>query len=250
MPRGRCHFALLLALQTRLEADLPETGKMTARYFPDFLAGSLAPDAMRSLGRMGKLRTHFYEEGRRETWGQSVSGLFGAHADLADPDALCASDCVMIMGYISHLTADEAFRDMVTVHVHGIDSWRPIIRGLWSLIDELDISHPDLGGVIDQFQRQGSVGFIDCDILRTFLTRARDWAISDDPWLHERVFLKMIGSDFVEAEARAQLEANRTQASVFLDGKRREAFVAESVGRAYADISRFVSGGFTAGGKT
>ena len=59
MPRGRCHFALLLELQARLVHEVPELGALTARYLPEFLAGSMAPDAMRSLGNLGKLRVAF-----------------------------------------------------------------------------------------------------------------------------------------------------------------------------------------------
>ena len=76
MPRGRCHFALVLGLQEQLERDLPEIGALTGRYLPELVAGSMAPDAMRLLGKMGKYGSHFYAEERRETWGKSVSGMF------------------------------------------------------------------------------------------------------------------------------------------------------------------------------
>ena len=190
MPRGRCHFALLLALQKQLDKTLPDVGALTHTYFSDFLAGSLAPDAMRSLGQLGKFRSHFYSEDKRETWGKSVSGMFATHPDLANPSVLSEQDQVFLMGYISHLTTDEAFRDEVTIHVHGVEAWRPIIRGLWSRIDELPIGHTGLGREIDAFDRSDQMGFIDCDLARVFLRRARGWAVETDPWLHELVFFE------------------------------------------------------------
>ena len=59
MPRGRCHFALLLKLQARLAHELPELGALTAQYLPDFLGGSTAPDAMRFAGQFGQIRIAF-----------------------------------------------------------------------------------------------------------------------------------------------------------------------------------------------
>ena len=130
MPRGRCHFALLYEFHEALRKERPETAELTDRYLPDFLAGSGAPDGMRYIGRMGKLATHFYAEDRRDTWGKAVSGMFNTHPDLADPGKLPDQDLAIVLGYISHLTVDEAFRDTVTSHVHGIENWRPIIQGL------------------------------------------------------------------------------------------------------------------------
>jgi hypothetical protein len=242
MPRGRCHFALLLALQDRLDEGLPGAGDLVHRHFPDFLAGSLAPDAMRSLGKLGKFDSHFYEENKRETWGKSVSGLFEAHPGLSNPDLLTGQDRAFLMGYISHLTTDEAFRDEVTIHVHGIENWRPIIRGLWSRIDELPIAHPDLGGEIDQFNRSDQLGFIDCKISRIFLNRARGWAVETDPWLHEKVFLNMIGREISEKEDRAKFSENRRLADPFLSEDRRVGFVTDALKRGFDEVQRFIEG--------
>jgi hypothetical protein len=244
MPRGRCHFALLLALQDRLEVELPEVGALTAAYLPELLAGSLAPDAMRALGKLGKYGSHFYSEDRRETWGKSVSGMFESYPELADYASLEARNRVLLMGYISHLTTDEAFRDEVTIHVHGTEDWRPIIHGLWSFVDELEIGHPDLASVLDQFEGQGKVGFIDLGIVQTFLKRARGWATSEDPFVHERVFLKMIGQSLSDAEVQKRLDGNRGRAASFLSEQRKDDFVDEAIGRALEKIRKFVACGY------
>lgn len=243
MPRGRCHFSLLLTLQAELDKCVPNIGALTHEHFPDFLAGSLAPDAMRSLGKMGKFRSHFYDEGKRETWGKSVVGMFETHPALANPKVLSGRDTAFLLGYISHLTTDEAFRDQVTIHVHGIDEWRPIIRGLWSFVDELPIFRDDLGKQIDQFDRKDNLGFIDYDISRTFLRRARGWAEGIDAWEYELVFLNMIGRE-VGDEDKLKFSRNRSLAEPFLTEERRAAFIEDAVLRGSVAVQEFMDGAF------
>jgi hypothetical protein len=242
MPRGRCHFALLLALLDRLDEDLPVVGELAHRHFSDFLAGSLAPDAMRSVGKLGKFRSHFYSEDQADTWGKSVSGMFETHPNLANYELMSGQDRAFLMGYMSHLTTDEAFRDEVTIHVHGTEDWRPIIHGLWSHVDELPIAHPDLGREIDRFKRSDQIGFIDCDIARIFLQRARGWAVETDPWMHELVFLEMIQRVVPEDEARVKFSENRRLAGPFLSDERREGFVVEAVQRGFGEVVKFTDG--------
>lgn len=244
MPRGRCHFALVLGLQEQLERDLPEVGALSGQYLPELVAGSMAPDAMRLLGKMGKYRSHFYEEDRRETWGKSVSGMFEAHPDLADYQNLDPRDRVLLMGYISHLTTDEAFRDEVTIHVHGVEDWRPIIYGLWSYVDELPINYPGVAGVLDRFDGRGEVGFIDRETVSRFVMRARGWAENADPVVLERIFLKMIGrspSDDLEK----RLAENRGRADAFFDENIKARFVDEAIARGRDEIGKFVSGTYS-----
>ena len=243
MPRGRCHFALVLGLQERLERDLPEVGALSKRYLPDLVAGSMAPDAMRLLGKMGKYGSHFYTEDRRETWGKSVSGMFEAHPDLADYENMEPRDRVLLMGYIAHLTTDEAFRDEVTIHVHGVEDWRPIIYGLWSYVDELPIVYPGVAEVLDRFDARGEVGFIDRATVARFVKRARGWAESADPVVLEHIFLKMIGrppSDDLEKH----LAENRGRANAFFDADIKARFVDEAIARGRDEIEKFVRGAY------
>ena len=244
MPRGRCHFALVLGLQELLERDLPEVGALNRRYLPDLVAGSMAPDAMRLLGKMGKYGSHFYTEEQRETWGKSVSGMFEAHPNLADYQNMDPRDRVLLMGYIAHLTTDEAFRDEVTIYVHGVEDWRPIIYGLWSYVDELPINYPGVAEVLDRFEGRGEVGFIDREIVSRFVRRARGWAESADPVDLERIFLKMIGrppSDDLEKH----LAENRGRADAFFDESIKARFVDEAIARGRDEIEKFVSGAYS-----
>lgn len=245
MPRGRCHFALLYEFHEALRREKPEVAELADEHLPEFLAGSTAPDGMRYVGRMGKRATHFYVEDEQDTWGKAVKGMFRAHPDLADPEELSDSDLAMVLGYISHLTVDEAFRDVITTHVHGTEDWRPIIHGLWSLVDELPVGYGKVVEETDQFVRTDSIGFIDCRMVREYLTLVRPWNSEKDPWALEKVFLKLVNSDLPLEVAKQKWLKNRERAAPFLDASRRSEFVSKSVELAIRESHHFLSGRYT-----
>ena len=244
MPRGRCHFALSYCLHERLRGERPDVARLIDRHLSDFLAGTIAPDGLRIVGRMGKRATHFYEEDLEETWGRAVEGMFRAHPELARADRLSERDRVLIIGYVSHLSVDEAFRNEVTCHVHGVDDWRPVIQGLWSMVDELPTGYPGILGAMDGFSRRDRVGFIDCAKVGQFLAMVRPWAAEQDPWEIEKAFLEVIGSDVPLEEAHRAWEARRKRAAPFLEAPRLKRFVAEAVHLGVVETSRFLDGGY------
>jgi hypothetical protein len=242
MPRGRCHFALLHKFHEVLRKERPEAAELADRHLPDFLAGSGSPDGMRYIGRMGKLATHFYVENRKDTWGKAVSGMFNTHPDLADPGKLPDRDLAIVLGYISHLTVDEAFRDTVTSHVHGIENWRPIIQGLWSLVDELDVGYSRLVSELDEFRRDDCVGFIDCKMVREYLELVRPWNAEKDSWKIEKVFLKLVESDVPLDIAKQNWLRNRDRARPFLDDSRKSEFVERAVSLSLTESLHYLDG--------
>jgi hypothetical protein len=154
--------------------------------------------------------------------------MFAACPDLADPAALPEGDRALVLGYISHLTVDEVFRDTVTAQLHGLPNWRPVVRGLWSLVDELPIVFEDPGAQIDRFTRRDTVGFVDCGTVSAFLAAARGWGVESDPWEIEKVFLRLVGSDLPLDVARAEWQENRRRASAYLNDERRRRFVQQA----------------------
>ncbi len=248
MPRGRCHFALTHALHARLHTELPVIARLVDKHLPDFVAGSLAPDALRwSLGRTSKPATHFYDENRRETWGQAVAEMFRANPDLAEPELLSDRDLAVLLGYVFHLTVDEAFRDVVTSRLHGVEDWLPIVRGLWSMIDEMEIGYSDLAGQIDRFDRQDRVGFIDCRAMRAFLDKVRPWASESDPWRTEEVFLDLIGCQEPVEQSILRMHENRARADAFFDDGWQEQFVEASLERGMTEFVCYLEGAYGQG---
>lgn len=245
MPRGRCHFALLSTLHAHLRRTSPDTAEFADRHLPDLMAGSVAPDAMRIVGRLGKFSTHFYAEDRKETWGKSVSGMFRHHPDLSDPSLLASADVALLLGYISHLTVDEAFRDAISYQTHVLGSdFRPTVRGLWSMVDGLPIHYENPDASIGAFDRTGGVGFIDCAAVREFLGRSRPWASASDPWEIEKIFLALIQYEGSEEEARSTWEADQERARPLLDDERMARFVSLATEYGCREIETYLDGGY------
>jgi hypothetical protein len=244
MPRSRCHFALLTKLHEALRSELPDIGELADRELVAFNAGGVAPDALRYFSDLGKYGTHFYSETRKETWGHAVSGMFDAHPDLSDPAGLNDSNLALILGYISHLTVDEAFRDVVTIHVHGTEDWRPIIQGLWSMMDEIPFSSGGLSDTLAAYRGDSDVGFIAGNMVRDFVNMVGPVAETEDPWEAEKVFLKLIKDHRPEAEAQKTWLRNRESASRFVDEARTQEFVKEAVKLGLEEITAFVNGGY------
>jgi len=149
-----------------------------------------------------------------------------------------------VMGYISHLTVDEAFRDVVTCQLHGIADWRPVVQGLWSLVDELPVGYANVLAEIDRFCREGRVGPIDRGMVGEFLDTIRPWVMADDPLAVEQAFLEMIHRPMPEEAARQQLEAKRREGVARMDDVRRAAFVREAVRMGMGEIVRYLDGGY------
>ena len=245
MPRGRCHFALLSTLHVRLRDSCPRAAEIADRYLPDFLAGAVAPDGLRHFARLGKYGTHFYEEDRRETWGKAVSGMFEHHPDLSDPRELRDRDLALLLGYISHLTVDEAFRDAVTYQTHALgDDFRPTVRGLWAIVDRLPIEYDGPDDVIRSFDPSEDLGFIQHRAVADFLELSRPWASTRDPWDIERVFLKMVRWRGGEDEARLEWEDNLELARPLLDDNRLARFVDLSVEYGEKAVMAYLDGAY------
>jgi len=249
MPRSRCHFALLSQLHEALRTRLPDIAKLADRALTAFCAGSIAPDAMRYFSDLGKFGTHFYSEGRKETWGCAVSGLFEAHPNLSYPGRLEDREFALVLGYISHLTADEAFRDVVTLHVHGVEDWRPVIQGLWSMVDEFPLGYDGLVDTLGAFSGSWDVGFIDGRMVLDFLELVGPWAETEDPWEAEKVFLSLIKDRTPEEVARIRWLENRKRAEAFLDEARTNRFVEKAIETGVEEIVAFVNRRYCVSGK-
>ena len=227
-----------------LRTTIPDVAELADRELPSFLAGCVAPDALRYFSDLGKFGTHFYKEDRKETWGRSVSGMFDAHPDLSDPGSLREREVAVILGYISHLTVDESFRDVVTRQVHGTEDWRPVIKGLWSLVDEIELTLDDLPSHLSEYAGDEDIGFVEGKMVREFLDLVGPWAQTSDPWESEKVFLKLVHDTRPEDEARAIWLENRERALPYLDESRFETFIDKAIETGLEEVQAYVNGGY------
>ena len=77
------------------------------RHLGSFLLGCTAPD-IRIITRWSREETHFSPLST-ETIGEGVRLMFQRHPHLADPSRLSEPTRAFVLGYISHLVADEAW---------------------------------------------------------------------------------------------------------------------------------------------
>ena len=177
-------------------------------------------------------------------WGRSVSGLFDSHPDLSDPGGLEESDLALLIGYISHLTVDEAFRDEITIHVHGTDDWRPIIHGLWSMMDEIPVEQEGLVRALEGYAGTTNVGFVDGGMVRDFVELVGPWAETEDQWEAEKVFLKLVKDRSPEDEARERWATNRERAAIYTRPDRTDRFIETAMRVGLEEVTAFVNGGY------
>ena len=149
-----------------------------------------------------------------------------------------------MIGYISHLTTDEAFRDEVTVHVYGVENWRPVIMGLWSMggrVLDRQYGHTNPKSIVSG--RRDNVGFIDCGVVGSVPGHGQ--AMGDPggtPGRVERIFLRLRRCEIQEDEARRAWEDNLRLAGPFLDDTRRMRFYGSAVNEGMAETIRYLEG--------
>lgn len=244
MPRSPCHFSLVFRLHERLREEGGDAAALAERHLPELLAGSVAPDGLRYVADMGKFGTHFYLEDREETWGDAVCGMFRTHPGLADPGVIDDAAKALVIGYISHLTVDEAFRDTVTHQLHGTRNWRPLVEGLWSLADEIPNGYADVPGQLHRFERRDEVGFIRCSAVADYVRIIGGWASPRDPWQVEQVYHRLVRSRNSLEETHGQWMEKRERARALMDAGRREAFIHRAVESGHAHVMQYIEGGF------
>ena len=102
-----------LALHTAIAKDVADMLRLTALDAErgSLYLGSTAPD-IRVMTKGDRAHTHFFDLSTFDEQ-SGVSGLFGAHPALAQPQALSPSTGAFMAGYITHLVTDETWINTV-----------------------------------------------------------------------------------------------------------------------------------------
>ena len=115
MPRGRCHWALLVDVRNALRERAPEAHAVVAGHRPEYFAGGMAPDALRLFASADKLSSHFYDDQQTETWTRVVQTMNALHPEIANPRRLDGPATAWVLGYLTHILTDVAnWRHVVT----------------------------------------------------------------------------------------------------------------------------------------
>lgn len=215
---------------------------MLDRHRAAALAGLVAPDALRMFGNQDKLATHFYLDRDPATWGHSVETMCRARPDFSHPGRLTASEQAFILGYISHLTVDEAFRETVTARLAGNARWREIVAGLWSLADELPLGCPGLAETLGQIGRKDFPPLVDPEPVHRLLSLAAAALNCRAGWEREQIQQGHSVNRFGMKDSQADWIRRRQMAADFFDDARRQAFIDGALTLGLEEVGRYWDG--------
>jgi hypothetical protein len=249
MPHTICHLSLFFGLQEQLQAQRPDIAVLVDWHVAATLAGVAAPDALRIFGNDNKFSTHFYVDRDPATWGRSVETMCRMRPEISDPRCLSTSEQAFVLGYISHLTVDEAFREIVTAQLLGHPQWREIVVGLWSLADELPLGRPHLVKVLKQISQADIPNLVDLEPVQRLLSVTAEILICRSSWERELLQREHFSNRFGVKDGQADWERRREMAADFFDTARRQAFVEEAIAFGFQEADRYWDGRYAGNGR-
>jgi len=212
MPNFSAHLGIARDAASRLKHSTVD------RYLGAFLLGSVSPD-VRIITKGKRDDTHFVQlDFQRE--GDGLDGLFNLHPHLAKADALTEPTRAFIVGYVSHLFADELWiLDMYRPYFGNRDVFHDQLRG--DLMDralQLELDRREqltLGGletlrpVLVGAEEDVEVGFISSSTMREWRQWVEDALNRDFTWDRLRFMARRVGSrdnDKSEAQLNEMVE--------------------------------------------
>lgn len=248
MPGAICHLSLLFGLQAGLQVKRPEIALLLDGHTAATLAGVTAPDALRVFGNQDKFSTHFYVDRDPATWRCSVATMCRLRPELSDPDRLSGPEQAFVLGYISHLTGDEAFREVVTAQLVGHPQWQEIVVGLWSLADELPLDRPQLAQMLVQSSQEAIPIVVEQKPVQHLLSVTAETIACSSAWERQLLHRKHFGNRFKVQDSQAAWERRRKMAIGFFDTARRQAFVDEAISFGLQEVGRYWDRGYVMAG--
>jgi hypothetical protein len=201
MPNLSAHLGIAKDAASRLKHPTVD------RHLGAFLLGSVSPD-IRIITRGKRDDTHFVHlDFQRE--GEGLEGLFQLHPHLAKATALTESTRAFIVGYASHLFADELWiLEMYRPFFGNRDVFQDHLRG--DLMDralQLELDRREqlaLGGLetlhplLVKAEEDVEVGFISSSTMcewRQWVEGALDWSFT---WDRLRAMARRVGSRSID----------------------------------------------------
>jgi hypothetical protein len=191
MPRGRCHWALLVRTREALREALPAAYDVARRQRADYFAGGIAPDALRLFAGADKLSSHFYDDQRPETWAQIVQTIRAVHPSVADPGRLSEPTQAWMLGYLTHLLTDVAYWRHVVTKLPSFPEHMAVHHGAWILADRAGAEIPRAERTLDRerIHFQDAPPWIEEQAVRSLLDRLIDRLLPpDDSWEAELAY--------------------------------------------------------------
>ena len=190
MPNLPMHIHLASRVATHLDWDWLND------HVDSLYLGSTAPD-IRAMTKWPRERTHFAPLSADEM-GTGTRNMFRRHPELADQDCLSPATRAFLVGYISHLMADEAWISDIfrphfdPSHHHDMVAENEVDAHIWDRALQLDMDRRALhqmngllrnGETLTDSDSGVSVGFLDSESLqewREWVCRFLGWEFSWD----------------------------------------------------------------------
>jgi hypothetical protein len=191
MPRGRCHWALLVRTREALRGTLPVAYEVARQQRADYFAGGVAPDALRLFAGADKLSSHFYDDQRPETWAQIVQTILAAYPSVADAGRLSEPAQAWMLGYLTHLLTDVAYWRHVVTKLPPFPEHMAVHYGAWILADRAGAEVPRVERTLDRerIHFQDAPPWIEEAAVRNLLDRLTDRLLPpDDAWEAELAY--------------------------------------------------------------
>ena len=223
MPRARCHWALLVRTRDALKDVLPEAHALASEHRADFLAGGLAPDALRLFAGRDKLSSHFYDDQRQETWDRVVDAMRQAQPAVADPARLPAPAQAWLAGYLTHVLTDVAYWRHVISKLPPFPAHTGVHHGAWLLADDLTIPAAERALDLEAVRYEAAPPWVEAAAVRQMLGRVTGRILAPDGmWAVELAYarsrpdLRDRADEDVLAERLPEWEANLAEARAAL----------------------------------
>ena len=130
---------MLLRTRDALRSSSPPAYQLVADHQGEYLAGGIAPDALRLFAGADKPSSHFYDDQRRETWERVVMEISAAHPAVADPAQLAPTGRAWMLGYLTHLATDVAYWRHILSHLPPFPQEVGLHFGAWVLADDVPL---------------------------------------------------------------------------------------------------------------
>ena len=171
MPRARAHLALTFLTRSALQDALPDVYDVVLRHREDFLAGTIAPDALRLFAGQDKLSAHFYDDQIPATWTEVVSTICSSYPQVAYPEKLSPAQRAWMFGYLTHVLSDIAYWRHVVTQLPPLATRGDVHFGAWIIADQLPIAEDDRALDVDLIHEQAAPPWVSVKAVRQMLAR-------------------------------------------------------------------------------
>jgi hypothetical protein len=238
---------MLLRTREALRTALPPAHALVVAFPGEYMAGGVAPDALRLFAGHDKPSSHFYDDQRQETWERIVPAIRQAYPAVADPNRLEAPGRAWMLGYLTHLSTDVAYWRHVISRLPPFPQEIGLHFGAWVLADQVPLPPGERSVDVSQIRFDAAPPWVGAPAVRQMLDRVIDRIlVPDDVWPSEVAYYRSrpeaqgLTDAQNLAERLPEWEANVAAARAVLPPEVWEAFYRDAVESSIRAIAAYL----------